>query len=194
MHYSVVVFFITRLLARMKGSLKTSLQQWMSVKVKFVLLDFSYLLRVIYGITFSYCMVKLTIMIWFGHHRVRFDTFSGFWNYSLDHLPNCTPLRPIILNAHQACHSPLKLNLASIPSQRNRTKTKSSWWVSHNSWKLIDIVLLFSRSIDVCLLPCPGISRIEGLQTHQNFEVYKAALAIIDKFFSEEVTLQLLCC
>ena len=44
----------------------------------------------------------------------------------------------------------------------------------------------------MCLLPFSGISRIEGLQTHQNFEVYKAALAIIDKFFSEEVTLQLL--
>lgn len=33
-----------------------------------------------------------------------------------------------------------------------------------------------------------GISRIETLQTHQNFEVYKAALAIIDKFFSEETS------
>lgn len=31
-----------------------------------------------------------------------------------------------------------------------------------------------------------GVQRIEGLQTHQNFEVYKAALAIIDKFFSDE--------
>lgn len=31
-----------------------------------------------------------------------------------------------------------------------------------------------------------GVQRIESLQTHQNFEVYKAALAIIDKFFSEE--------
>ncbi|XP_020610194.1 importin subunit alpha-1-like [Orbicella faveolata] len=35
---------------------------------------------------------------------------------------------------------------------------------------------------------CHGISRIETLQTHQNFEVYKAALAIIDKFFSEETS------
>ncbi|KAJ7381525.1 Importin subunit alpha-1 [Desmophyllum pertusum] len=31
-----------------------------------------------------------------------------------------------------------------------------------------------------------GVQRIESLQTHQNFEVYKAALALIDKFFSEE--------
>lgn len=33
-----------------------------------------------------------------------------------------------------------------------------------------------------------GIQNIEGLQTHQNFEVYKSALAIIDKYFSEEST------
>lgn len=31
-----------------------------------------------------------------------------------------------------------------------------------------------------------GVQTIEQLQTHQNFEVYKSALAIIDKFFSEE--------
>lgn len=31
-----------------------------------------------------------------------------------------------------------------------------------------------------------GIQHIENLQTHQNFEVYKSALAIIDKYFSEE--------
>ena len=48
----------------------------------------------------------------------------------------------------------------------------------------------FLKHAGVCFLPCLGISRIEALQTHQNFEVYKAALAIIDKFFSEEVTLQ----
>ena len=35
---------------------------------------------------------------------------------------------------------------------------------------------------------CSGIQNIEGLQTHQNFEVYKSALAIIDKYFSEEVS------
>jgi len=32
-----------------------------------------------------------------------------------------------------------------------------------------------------------GVQHIEELQTHQNFEVYKSALAIIDKYFSEEV-------
>jgi len=31
-----------------------------------------------------------------------------------------------------------------------------------------------------------GVQHIEELQTHQNFEVYKSALAIIDKYFSEE--------
>ncbi|KAL9976416.1 hypothetical protein ACROYT_G013715 [Oculina patagonica] len=41
------------------------------------------------------------------------------------------------------------------------------------------------ENITTTMDECQGISRIESLQTHQNFEVYKAALAIIDKFFSE---------
>lgn len=64
----------------------------------------------------------------------------------------------------------------------------------YSSSKSVDSICCFLKHASVCSVPCSGISRIEALQTHQNFEVYKAALAIIDKFFSEEVTLQLPCC
>lgn len=49
---------------------------------------------------------------------------------------------------------------------------------------------MIQKVTDVPFLLSSGVQRIESLQTHQNFEVYKAALAIIDKFFSEEVTLK----
>jgi len=68
---------------------------------------------------------------------------------------------------------------------RNRSRTDC-----YSSSECVEnLFCCFLKHVAVSFVPCSGISRIEALQTHQNFEVYKAALAIIDKFFSEEVIL-----